>query len=237
MISVCMATFNGEQYVKEQLDSILPQLSEFDEVIVSDDNSTDKTVEVIKSYRDRRIRLFEKQTFSSPVFNFENALKHANGDLIFLSDQDDIWAPNKVNLIKKYLENYDLVVSDAIIIDEFGNLIENSFFKSNKSKQGLIRNVIRNSYLGCAMAFNRKVLEKALPFPSDCPMHDWWLGLIGECYGDVFLIEDKLISYRKHSGNVSSTGERSKFSLRKKLSMRFLVVRNLIRNYFGLTLR
>ena len=235
MISVCMATFNGERYIKEQLDSILPQLGEFDEVVVSDDNSTDRTIEVIKSYGDERIRLFEEQSFSSPTFNFENALKQANGDQIFLSDQDDIWAPNKVEIIRDYLKDYDLVVSDAFIIDEFGNQIENSFFELNRSKQGLVRNIMRNSYLGCAMAFNRNVLEKALPFPSDCPMHDWWLGLIGECYGDVYLIESKLISYRKHGSNVSSTGERSKFSLRKKLVMRFMLVKSLIKNYFGLT--
>lgn len=231
-ISVCMATYNGEKYIKEQLDSILFQLTKDDEVIVSDDSSGDNTVEIINSYYDNRIRIFENQKFKSPIFNFENALKHANGDVIVLADQDDIWQGNKIETIKKYMQEYDLVLSDADIIDEHGKNLHESFYKLNGSRNGLIKNIVKNSYLGCTMAFNRKVLDKSLPFPKDIPMHDWWIGLIAEMYGKTYFIEDKLISYRRHGNNASPTGEKSKYSLMQKIVFRLVMVKNLIWRYF-----
>lgn len=171
-ISVCIATYNGEKYLKKQLDSILNQLKKEDEVIISDDTSTDATVEIIKAYNDRRIILIENQKFRSPIYNFENALKHASGDIIFLADQDDIWIDNKVCTVKKYLKSYDLVISDAEIIDTNDETLYRSFYALNNSRKGFIKNIIKNSYLGCCMAFNRKILESALPFPKNVPMHD-----------------------------------------------------------------
>lgn len=227
-ISVCMATYNGERFIKEQLDSILHQLSKEDEIIISDDSSTDKTIEIIKSFNDKRILLYENQKFKSPIFNFENSIMHSTGDYIFLSDQDDVWMPNKVEMIKDFLVNHDLVVSDANIIDSEGNIINNSFYLLNNSKNGLIKNVIKNSYLGCTMAFNRKILKKALPFPKDIPMHDWWIGLIGELYGKTIFIKDPLISYRRHGENASPTSEKSTYSFLKKILFRIIILKNLI---------
>jgi len=234
MISVCMATYNGEKYIKEQLDSILSQLCEDDEIIISDDSSTDRTVEIIRSYYDNRIRLFANQNFKSPIYNFENTLKKAQGDIIILADQDDVWMNNKVKIIKKYMQDYDLVLSDAYIINEYGDVIEESFYKLNGSRNGLIKNIVKNSYLGCTMAFNKKILEKSLPFPNDLPMHDWWIGLIGEMYGNIYFIKDKLVMYRRHSANVSLTGEKSKYSLFKKISFRLIMVKNLFLRYIGI---
>ncbi len=230
-ISVCMATYNGEKYIKEQLDSILIQLDKTDEVIISDDNSTDKTVEVIRSYDDKRITIYESQKFRSPIFNFENTLHYAKGDYIFLADQDDIWMPNKVKSIKKILENYDFVVTDATIIDSQGNSIDNSFYLLNESKKGLLNNLVKNSYLGCTMAFNRKILKKALPFPKDIPMHDWWIGLVAEVYGKIYFMDEKLIKYRRHGGNASPAGEKSHYSFLKKFLFRLVMIKNLILRY------
>lgn len=231
-ISVCMATYNGEKYIKEQLESILCQLNKNDELIISDDSSTDHTVNITKSCDDKRIKLFENQRFKSPIFNFENALKHATGEIIILADQDDIWEPNKIEIIKRYIQEYDLVLSDAFIIDKYGNILQDSFYKLNSSKSGFIKNIIKNSYLGCTMAFNKKILDKSLPFPNDLPMHDWWIGLIGEMYGKTYFIEDKLISYRRHGNNVSPTGEKSKYSFFQKIIFRLLIIKNLFRRYF-----
>jgi glycosyltransferase involved in cell wall biosynthesis len=228
-ISVCMASYNGKKYIKGQLESILSQLSKDDEIIISDDSSTDSTIEIIKSYRDKRIVLFENQKFKSPIFNFENALGYAKGNIIILSDQDDIWKDNKVEVIKKYMKDYDLVLSDADIIDEYGNILEESFYKLNKSNAGLFKNIVKNSYLGCTMAFNRKILNKSLPFPKDLPMHDWWIGLMGELYGKTYFIEDKLISYRRHGNNASPTGEKSIYSFKQKIMFRLKIIKNLIR--------
>ncbi|MFA5216266.1 glycosyltransferase family 2 protein [Sulfuricurvum sp.] len=230
-ISVCIATYNGEKYIKEQLDSILLQLNDNDEVIISDDSSNDNTIEIIKDYNDSRIKIYEKQKFRSPIFTFENSLKYSTGDYIFLSDQDDLWMPNKVNTIKKYLKSYDLVFSDANIIDSNRKVLHESFYHLNGSKQGLIKNIIKNSYLGCTMAFNRKILEKSLPFPKDLPMHDWWIGLIGEMYGRTYFIDEKLISYRRHGNNASPAGEKSQYSLSKKIFFRFIMIKNLFLKY------
>ena len=116
-ISVCIATYNGERYIAKQLDSILEQLRDDDEVVVSDDSSGDKTLEIIQSYQDKRIKLFPNQKFRSPIFNFENALKQATGSYIFLSDQDDLWGPGKVETALKSLQTHQVFVSDANIIN------------------------------------------------------------------------------------------------------------------------
>jgi glycosyltransferase involved in cell wall biosynthesis len=232
MISVCMATYNGEDYIREQLDSILQQVSSTDEIIISDDGSTDSTLDIIKAYDNANIRLINNGGINSPVRNFENALNYSRGDIVLLSDQDDVWMWNKVDTIKQYMKKYDLVLSDADVIDENGVVIGDSFYRINCSKSGLINNLIKNSYLGCSMAFNRKILDKALPFPDDLPMHDWWIGLIGNIYGETYFIDKKLFSYRRHSSNVSCAGKKSSFSLAYKIWFRYVILKSIASRYF-----
>lgn len=230
MISVCIATYNGEKYIKQQLDSILNQIDIDDEVIVSDDYSTDATVEIIKSFSDSRIVIFEN-TGKGLLQNFENAISKSRGDYIFLSDQDDIWAENKVQIcLEDFKKGYELILSDCKIFDsETKEIVEESFFKFNNSKKGIINNLIRNSYIGCCMAFSSRLKDKALPFPETIAMHDSWIGLLGEIYFKVKFNDNKLINYRKHSSNASFTavGE-SEYSILKKLSFRFNTVFNLL---------
>lgn len=204
-ISVCIATYNGEKFIAEQLESILSQELPVDEIIISDDSSTDRTVDIVKSYSDVRITLLENNNFRSPIFNFENALKHATGKVVFLSDQDDLWMPNKVRVMRELLLHHDLVISDASLIDPNGCIVEDSFFNLRNSGSGFMKNFYKNSFLGCCMAFNRKILEKSLPFPSNIPMHDMWLGMIAEIFGSTFFCNEKLVCYRRHSSNVSPT--------------------------------
>jgi glycosyltransferase involved in cell wall biosynthesis len=219
-ISVCIPTYNGEKYIQEQLVSILVQLSAEDEIIISDDSSTDTTLEIIKSLQDSRIKLFENNTFKSPIFNLENALKHASGDVIFLADQDDIWEPEKVKITLNKLQNSDLVVSDCSLIDASGNLVDPSFYALNKTKSGYLNNLIKNGFLGCCIAFNSKIKKSVLPFPKKIAMHDIWIGLTASLVGKVDFIEDKLIRYRRHGDNFSFTSAKSKFSVTYKLSYR-----------------
>ncbi len=121
-ISVCMATRNGEKYIKRQLESILIQLTPDDEVVISDDSSSDRTVNIIKGFSDHRIYLYENNTFFSPIFNIENALKKASGEIIVLSDQDDVWLDNKIAVIRRELTRASagikLIVLDGQIVDE-----------------------------------------------------------------------------------------------------------------------
>ena len=137
MISVCMSTYNGEQFIFKQLDSILSQIGLNDEVIISDDGSKDNTINIIKSFNDKRIKLFFRKKTPSLVRNFENAIQKAVGEYIFLADQDDIWIKNKVSETLKYLNKYDLVISDCILINESEKVINRSYFHIIKSRNGI----------------------------------------------------------------------------------------------------
>lgn len=181
-ISVCMAVHNGQKYLKEQMDSILSQLGPDDELVISDDGSSDSTLALIKSFKDRRVRFFSCNVTGDAIRNFENALAHSTGDVIFLADQDDVWSGNKVATMMSHLKLYDLVLCDGVLVNEDLSILKssaNSLFAVNKVKRGLIRNIWKNGYTGCCMAFKRELLKKALPFPPGIPMHDQWLGLIG----------------------------------------------------------
>jgi len=223
-----MATYNGQKYIRQQLGSILGQIGESDEIIISDDSSSDRTVEIIKTFDDKRIRLFENNRFKSPAYNFENALEKATGDIIFLSDQDDIWMENKVKIMFGLLQQYELVVSDCIIINENEDVLQESFFKTRGSKKGRLNNLIKNSYMGCCMAFNRRILEIALPFPQNLAMHDMWIGMIGELYGTTYFCDQKLIKYRRHENSASSTCGTSPYTTRDKISFRLNLLLSII---------
>lgn len=200
MISVCMATYNGAMFVEAQLRSILDQLGAGDEVIVSDDGSTDNTLAIVTGLNDKRIKVLHS-TAHHFKWNFYNALTHAAGDYIFFADQDDIWLQGKVEKCMKVLENYDLVVHDCRIVDENLNVLEPSFFALYHSGTGLLKNVIRSTYYGCCMAFRRTLLDYALPFPkTDEIFHDIWFGMVAETVGRVYFLPEPLVLYRRHTG-------------------------------------
>jgi len=236
MISVCIPTYNGEKYIREQLASILSQLAKNDEVIISDDSSTDATVKIIENFKDDRIKILPNNLFRSPIFNLENALKHAKGEYIFLSDQDDIWMPDKVTIMLNALKKNDLCVCDCIIVDSCGAIIEKSFFAKQKSGRGFWKNFAKNTYIGCCMAFRRELLAYVLPFPQKIPMHDSWIGLNAELRGKVLFINERLIKYRRHGFNASQTAnaQGSNFSLKHKLYYRIVLFFLLFCRYFKL---
>lgn len=207
-ISVCIATYNGEKFIKEQLESILKQLSSFDEVIISDDCSKDDTLSVVESIKDERIKIIKNLGDHGYTSNFENALRHASGDIIVLSDQDDVWFDNKISTILSALENYDFAVSDATIVDEHLNVINASFWSLRKPYYNAPGDFLKCSYLGCCMAFKRRVLDMALPFPSNHTLcyHDYWLLLVGAFFFKVKYIKEPLVYYRRHGNNVSDAG-------------------------------
>lgn len=223
-----MATYNGAKYIKPQLESILIQLDRNDELIISDDNSTDNTIDIINSYNDNRIKIFSNPK-KGIITNFENAIKRSVGDYIFLADQDDIWCEDKVKQSLKYLLNVDLIISDAYIIDENGHNTGRSYFDINKSKPGFINNIINGSYLGCAMAFRKEIKSYILPFPINIPMHDLWIGSLVTYKGKAIFINEKLILYRRHGNNASSSGQKSTTPLLRKLSYRTELVALLLK--------
>ena len=230
--SICIATYNGEKHIHKQIKSILEQLAANDEIIVSDDSSTDNTIQIIQSFNDPRIKIFKNTNANGPVGNFENALSKANGNIIFLADQDDKWRVNKLETHIKLHHNYDLVISDAIVTDEFDTVIFDSFFEERKSKPGLLNNLIRNSYIGCCMSFNKKILKYALPFPPYIHMHDWWIGLIAEAKGKTIFCDEKLMYYVRHQNNASPTLGKSGYSGLKRMKNRLQLIYGLIFTVF-----
>ena len=227
MISVCVATYNGERYIETQIRSILDQLNKDDEIIISDDSSTDRTLDIIRSFNDSRIKLFEGNKFPSPTFNFENALKHAKGDFIFLSDQDDIWLDGRVSEAVAALKtsNIDCVICNRIIIDQNGDSNDEPVVSSDFTKSPFWKVLYHNPYIGCCMAFNRLLLDRALPFPKNLPMHDLWIGLLAHKNKRVGFIPTPLIGYRRHGNNVT-TGK-SPYSVIYRVLFRLRLVRQL----------
>lgn len=223
-----MATYNGEQFIKSQIDSILSQLKSYDELIISDDGSQDSTISIIESYNDERIKLYHNEDNSGrPTENFQNALYRAKGNIIFLADQDDIWLEKKYLRMLQLLSNYDLVISDSILVDENLNELQNSFFRFHGSKKGVIKNALNNSYFGSCMAFRNTVLNYALPFPKTREIgHDIWIGLVAEMVGKVHFLPEPLILYRRHAQAVTAHGiGKSRRGLLTKIWSRFIVLK------------
>lgn len=220
-ISVAIAAYKGENFIEEQLKSIMTQLSSSDEVVVSDDFPQGKTKEIVMRLgaEDGRIRYIEGPA-KGLIMNFENAINACTGDFIFLADQDDVWLPDKVEKVCEKLEaGADLVLHNAMVTDGKLKIEDTSFFKSHGTKTGFLNNLIKNSYMGCCMAFRKDLKEKIMPFPRNLPMHDQWIGLIAEKTGKVSLVEKPLILYRRHGNNM--TGGQT--SLKQKIMWRISI--------------
>jgi glycosyltransferase involved in cell wall biosynthesis len=226
-VTVCLATYNGERYLREQIISILAS-SKVTELIVSDDGSNDATVSIVQEINDARIKL-HRGPGRGLIENFEFAISKATGNYIFLSDQDDVWEGRKVDLMLAKLKCADLVVSDCIVVDDKLHMMHPSFFKLRNSGPGIVKNIYKNTYLGCCIAFRSKVLKYVLPFPRNLPMHDWWLGLSVDLLGRVEFLDERLVYYRRHGENASSTAEHSNYSWIIRFKWRFLLLYNLFR--------
>ncbi|MBS1683012.1 MAG: glycosyltransferase [Bacteroidetes bacterium] len=227
-VSVCMAVHNGAPFLREQIDSILLQLEQSDELIISDDASTDGSLQIVQSFNDSRIKILPPKKFESPVKNFEYVLKNAGNEIIFLADQDDIWYADKIKIMKHELQHCDLLVCDCQLVDEADNVITDSFYLLNESGSGLLKNFFKNSFVGCCMAFKREILTKALPFPEGISMHDQWIGLMAQKHFIVKFIPHILVGHRRHNSNFSTTGGKSHNSLKKKLISRIKLAKLLL---------
>lgn len=235
-ISVAMAYYNGGAYVEEQLSSILSQLGEDDEVIVSVDAASDGSGELLSQLagEDARIRLVEGLA-KGVVKNFENAIAHCGGDIIFLSDQDDVWKADKVEKVLRAFQKADVkaVLHNGEIVDAQGKQTgDPTLFEWRGSRAGLWKNFLKNSYIGCCMAFRRELLPVILPIPEQMYMHDYWIGTAAELCGRVGLIKKPLIEYRRHGGNVTELSHGSlAFMLKKRVDLLrcFFILKDRIR--------
>jgi glycosyltransferase involved in cell wall biosynthesis len=208
-VSVCMATYNGSHFLREQLDSILSQLLPEDELIVSDDHSTDDTCSIVASYRDPRIRLITNPKRSGHVRNFSHAMANASGEFIALSDQDDIWVENRLERMLdplRRLPRYSLVVSDFTEFDDNGvrpirvplgpspanNFVQMCRLLGSKTK-----------YFGCTYLFRRDLTRYVLPIPACIEAHDVWIPMNALIHGTVAHLEETTVMRRLHGNNLT----------------------------------
>jgi len=201
-----MATYNGSPYIHEQIASILPQMEQGDELIVVDDHSEDNTKEVVEGFSESRMKFVQNERNFGIVRTFERALHLATGDVIFLSDQDDVWRDDKIRAV---LDVFDadplvsLVVSSVEGIDMSGSPLPRSVRDRSTFRGGVLRTLIKNSYQGCTMAFRKSVAEASLPFPAGIPMHDSWIGLVNSLIGKAHFLDLPLVRYRRHGQNAT----------------------------------
>lgn len=211
-ISVCMASYNGAVHISRQIESILAQLGQGDELVIVDDCSSDETIEIIQGFDDRRIKLHKNRTNIGPIMTFDRVLGLAEGELVFISDQDDVWLESKVATIVNLFDttDMDLVVHDARVTNG-DQVISDSLFELIGSSPGLIRNIVSSTHTGCCMALRRTALRELLPIPAKKGIyHDSWIGVFSGCLRQKKLfLPVALIDYQRHGNNVSTMRRRS----------------------------
>ena len=223
MISVCIATFNGEKYIKLQLESILSQLESDDEIVIIDDASTDNTIEIINSFHDLRIKTYKNNINIGFVKSFEKAFLISKGEIIFFSDQDDYWLDNRVNIMSKKLIDSSslLLVSQFIPSIIQGIMLEEPKvlpLKTLASKFSLGSIFFGNSlFFGSTMCIDRKLLNIALPFKFSVKSHDIHMAIIAILLKKCIIIND-ILTIRTITGNNLSNRNRSFI---KKIKSRF----------------
>lgn len=211
-----MATYNGESFLRKQIDSLLAQTYKDIEIIACDDCSADNTVSILKQYS--QIKLLQNEKNMGFVKTFEKLLKEAKGDYIALCDQDDIWIPEKIEILANNIGKDLLIHSDAYIIDENDNILPqmlstkiNRFSRDNS----FFDRIKRNAITGCTVMIKKELLETASPFPENIPYHDWWLAICAAKANSIKYLPAPLIKYRLHSNNTSFKNS-SKVSFYKK---------------------
>ncbi len=236
-----MASYNGESFIVEQIDSILKQIGTDDELIIVDDCSTDKTLSLLKNTNDSRIRLFQTDKNVGHVGAFEMALSRASNDIIFLSDQDDIWKPSKYDLtLQEFQHDAKLafVVHSLSAADERGNLICDDWLSLTPAckhrSQLLLAELIKPQVFGSASAFRRELLALMLPFPIFVYAHDHWLLICAAINGEYKFLSDHLVLRRIHENNVTP---KSGLSITKKVYYRSIFVLLILTGIFRSTVR
>lgn len=225
MISVVLALYNGEKYIKEQIESILHQTVSVQEIVICDDGSTDASdsivTEIMESSQSVKIRLLKNKENLGYIRNFYKGISESKGDLIFLADQDDIWKPNKIERMLEVFENYDaeLLCSNFDLIDQNGAPCNQEYqipdFLVNApegiSKISLNVLIYGNVAQGCTYCFTKRVRDLYLKIDNHEVIHDYQLMLIAAAMDKAYIINEKLIKYRLHGNN--SVGFKSKKDL------------------------
>ena len=224
-IDILMATYNGEKYLVEQLDSIINQTYRNWNLLIRDDNSTDKTLEIIQNYhkKDKRIKILKDNKGNIGIVrNFEELLKSSESEFIMFSDQDDIWVENKLDMYLKMIEKIKnkgfMIHSDAILFDKNkSNILKDTFISKKAINKGL-ENVFFNYFVqGATILISKEIKNFILPFPKEVYLHDRYIHLISELFFERIFVNKALIYYRQHGDNQIG----AKNTIRELLSKRY----------------
>lgn len=238
-IDILMATYNGEKFLREQIDSILSQTYSNIRLVISDDSSKDNTTEILKEYekKDKRIEVHYHKNNQGSTKNFEYLLKQVKNEIFMLADQDDYWVPEKVEKSLETLinKNADLVFGDLEIVDEKLNTIYKSFCdfmllnrKIKKYINSYKVNYLYNCVTGCTVIAKKKLIKYFLPIPTKSKylIHDHWMGIQGALHGKLAYMPDKYIKYRQHGNNQVGTDKIShKFKKLEEVRNLFIEVK------------
>lgn len=215
MVTVLLAVYNGEKYLKAQIDSLLNQTVKDIKIIIRDDGSTDNSPFIINEYCEKYPQIVSKlsgKATGSAKCNFAELLYNCDDDYIMFCDQDDVWLPQKIEKTLDAMKSAEgenreipvLVHSDLKVVDQDLNVISNSFFEFQRLNQDgitLPKLLVQNYITGCTVMINRALKQKCGKIPNECVMHDWWLALTAQLFGKIVCISEPLMLYRQHSGN------------------------------------
>jgi len=246
-IDILLATYNGQAYLKDQIDSILAQSCQDWQLLIRDDGSIDDTINVIEDYQrqypDKIKIITDSVNHLGAKLNFGELLKHTQSDYIMFCDQDDVWLPQKIDVTlnamrmaeKSYPNKPIMVHSDSIVVNANLKKIADSKWAYEKiwprKDDDLNRIVLQNVATGCTIMINRKAKNVSLPIPKDAIMHDWWIALKVAEHGKIIYTPDKLVLYRQHSNNLVGAKEATKWNIRAFLG-RLVSLKQRIMNYY-----
>ena len=224
-ISICIAVFNGEKYLKEQLESILKQSCKNIEIIIVDDCSIDGTKKLLKDFVKKYefIKVYENEHNIGFINNFEKAISLSSGDYIALADQDDVWEFNKLEVLIDLIKDNDslLVYSNALLVDnnlksQNKTLLDSTVPMSGNNNLYFLHN---NSISGNTIIFKKELKEKALPFPDNIGFHDIWLSFVASSNSNIIYSNQNLVKYRQHMDNVTNINKQKiKKTYKNKIS-------------------
>jgi len=220
LVSIAICTYNGDRFLKKQLDSLLNQDYAHIEIIAVDDCSNDDTWEILKEYnqKDKRLKSYQNEKNLGYARNFEKAIELCTGDFIALADQDDIWESNKIGVLMDSIDDGILVYHDSDFIDEqdkrIGDNTMASRFKMYHGESALPF-LLSNCISGHAALFRKELVEFILPF-NDAKYHDWWIAYVAFNIGKVKFADEILVHYRQHQTSITDTLKRREANARPK---------------------
>jgi len=229
LISIAIATYNGEKYLREQIDSILAQTYKNIEIVVCDDQSSDATPSILDEYAKLgKLRYFINETRLGFVKNFEKAISLCLGEYTALSDQDDIWEQNKLEILSGSIDNNMLIYSNAVLVDNANQPLGRQLLDTNSvnpiggsnNKAFIFNNCVSGNTLLC----RKELLKYALPLPDGIPYHDLWLAFVASTVGSIRFVDLPLVRYRQHENNITDIrkNRKNKKGLKQKLEKKLL---------------